>query len=331
MTTLKEIAKRANVSVMTVSRVVKNSGYVNAETRKLIEAVIKELDYRPNEIARSLHRSSTNNILLVVPDIENPFFAEMIKGTTTVLRQHGYQSIFADSDGEIGNEKEIAERALSRIVDGVILYCPRAESAYFDFLSARVPLLVVDRRITSHAVDHIYIDNKPSAEAAVDYLIANGHRDIGLIGGPQNVLANLRRKSGYLASLKAHGIPVNDQFMFFCGFEFEDGVSAFEYFSQMEHRPTAYFATNDLMALGFIQQAHEKGLAIPSDISVVGFDNIAMSRLISPALTTVDNPRHDMGALAAFRMLKKLDPTVEVPQFSLTNRMVIRGSVRNIT
>ncbi|MBS1183683.1 MAG: transcriptional regulator, LacI family [Proteobacteria bacterium] len=315
---------------MTVSRVVKNSGYVNTETRKLIEAVIKELDYRPNEIARSLHRSSTNNILLVVPDIENPFFAEMIKGTTTVLRQYGYQSIFADSDGEIGNEKAIADRALSRIVDGVILYCPRAEAAYFDFLSARIPLLVVDRRIASHAVDHIYIDNKPSAQAAVDYLIANGHRDIGLIGGPQNVLANLRRKSGYLASLKAHDIPVTDQYMFFCGFEFEDGVSAFDYFWRMERRPSAYFATNDLMALGFIQQAHEKGLAIPGDFSVVGFDNIAMSRLISPALTTVDNPRRDMGALAAFRMLRKLDPTVEVPQFEMTNRMVIRGSVRNI-
>jgi DNA-binding LacI/PurR family transcriptional regulator len=316
---------------MTVSRVVKNSGYVNADTRKLIEAVIKELDYRPNEIARSLHRSSTNNILLVVPDIENPFFAEMVKGTTTVLRQHGFQSIFADSDGEIDNEKEITERALSRIVDGVILYCPRAESAYFDFLSARIPVLVVDRRITSHAVDHIYIDNKPSAQAAVDYLIANGHRDIGLIGGPQNVLANLRRKSGYLAALKAHDIPIVDEHMFFCGFEFEDGVSAFDYFSRMSRPPTAYFATNDLMALGFVQQAHEKGLSIPGDCSIVGFDNIAMSRLISPALTTVDNPRHDMGALAAYRMLKKLDASVEVPRFDLANQLIIRGSVRDIS
>lgn len=315
---------------MTVSRVVKNSGYVNAETRKLIEAVIKELDYRPNEIARSLHRSSTKNVLLVVPDIENPFFAEMVKGTTTVLRQHGFQSIFADSDGLIDNEKEIAERALSRIADGVILYCPRAESAYLDFLSARIPLLVVDRRITSHSVDHIYIDNKPSAEAAVDYLIANGHRDIGLIGGPQNVLSNLRRKSGYLASLKAHGIPIVDEYMFFCGFEFDDGVSAFSYFSRLQRPPTAYFATNDLMALGFVQQAHEKGLSIPGDVSVVGFDNIAMSRVISPALTTVDNPRYDMGALAAYRMLKKLDADVEVPSFDLTNQLVVRGSVRNI-
>lgn len=316
---------------MTVSRVVKNSGYVNADTRKAIEAVIKEMDYRPNEIARSLHRSRTNNILLVVPDIENPFFAEMVKGTTTVLRQHGFQSIFADSDGEIDNEKEIAERALSRVVDGVILYCPRAESAYFDFLSARLPVLVVDRRIASHAVDHIYIDNKPSAQAAVEYLIINGHRHIGLIGGPQNVLANLRRKSGYLAALKTHDIPVIDDYMFFCGFEFEDGVSACDYFMRMPHPPTAYFATNDLMALGFVQQAHEKGLSIPSDYSIIGFDNIAMARLISPALTTVDNPRYDMGALAAHRMLKKLDPSIQVPQFELTNQLVIRNSVRNVS
>lgn len=330
MTTLKDIARLANVSVMTVSRVVKNSGYVNSNTRKIVESVIAELDYRPNEIARSLHKSRTNNILLVIPDIENPFFSEMIKGTENVLSQHGFRSIFADTDGRIDNEKEIAERALGRIADGVILYCPRAETAYLEFLSARIPVLVVDRRVTSDSVDHIYVDNKNSAQKAVEYLIENGHRDIGLIGGPQNVMANLRRKTGYLAALKKHGIPINDRYLFFCGFSFEDGVTAFEYFSKLERRPTAYFSTNDVMALGFIQQALENGLSIPGDASIVGFDNISFSRLISPPLTTVDNPRRNMGALAAYRMLNRLGKTTEIPAFDLTSDLIVRGSVRRI-
>lgn len=315
---------------MTVSRVVKKSGYVNSNTRAIVESAIAELDYRPNEVARSLHRSSSNNILLVIPDIENPFFSEMIKGTENVLRQHGFRSIFADTDGRIENEKEIADRALGRFVDGVILYCPRAETAYLEFLSARIPVLVVDRRVTSESVDHIYVDNKESAQNAVEYLIENGHRDIGLIGGPQNVLANLRRKSGYLAALKKRGIPVNDQYLFFCGFSFEDGVAAFGYFSKLKRRPTAYFATNDVMAFGFIQQARENGLSIPDDVSIVGFDNISVSRLISPPLTTVDNPRRNMGALAAYRLLSRLGKTTEIPTFDLTSTLIVRSSVRRV-
>ncbi len=328
MATLKDIAKRANVSAMTVSRVVKNNGYVKSETRKRIEAAIEELDYRPNEIARSLVRSRTDNIFLIVPDIENPFFPEMIKGTEAVLREHGFKSIFADTDGRIENEKQVCDHALSRIVDGVILYTPRSETAYLEFLAARIPLLVVDRRVASDTVDHIYYDNKPSAQKAVEYLIENGHRTIGLIGGPENVLANLRRKSGYLAAFRKHGITVRDDLMLSSGFSFEDGAAAFRYFWNLAERPTAYFATNDVMALGFLQEAQEQGASVPTDFSIIGFDNIAISRLISPPLTTVNNPRRQMGALAAYRLLKRLGRNVEIPEFDLSSDLVIRGSVR---
>lgn len=315
---------------MTVSRVVKNSGYVNPDTRKRIEAVIAELDYRPNEIARSLLRSRTNNIFLVVPDIENPFFPEMIKGTEMVLRRHGYTSIFADTDGKIEVEKQVCDRALSRIVDGVILYTPRAAASYLQFIGSRMPLLVVDRRVTSDGVDYIYLDNKPSAQKAVEYLIDNGHRKIGLIGGPDNVLANLRRKSGYLAALKKHGIEVRADFMLSTGFSFEDGAEAFRHFWKLAERPTAYFATNDVMALGFIQEAQEQGASVPADFSIVGFDNIAVSRLISPPLTTVNNPRQRMGMLAAYRLLARLGEAVEIPEYDLSSDLIIRGSVRPI-
>lgn len=315
---------------MTVSRVVKNSGYVSSDTRKRVEAAIEELDYRPNEIARSLLRSRTNNIFLIVPDIENPFFPEMIKGTETVLRRHGFTSIFADTDGKIDVEEQMCDRALSRIVDGIILYTPRSGTSYLESLGSRVPLVVVDRRVTSESVDYIYLDNKPSAQKAVEYLIENGHRTIGLIGGPDNVLANLRRKSGYTAALKKHDIAIRDDLMLSTGFSFEDGAAAFRYFWAHAERPTAYFATNDVMALGFIQEAQEQGASVPADFSIVGFDNIAVSRLISPPLTTVNNPRHRMGALAAYRLLARLGEAVEIPKYELSSNLIVRGSVRPI-
>ena len=328
--TLRDIAAKANVSIMTVSRVIKNSGYVNRETRKRVEAAIEEMDYRPNEIARSLVHSRTNNIMLIVPDIENMFFCEMVKGTERILRQHGFQSIFADTDGQIKLEKEFADRALSHMVDGIIFYCPRADGTYLESISGRMPTIVVDRRVQSNTVEQIYIDNKPGAARAVEYLLQNGHRRIGLIEGPENVLANLRRREGYVSALQKHRVPLDERYIFAGDFSFENGQAAFTYFSRLPDRPTAYFATNDLMALGFIQQAQDNSVVIPGDLSIIGFDNVTVSRLISPQLTTVNNPKHRMGALAAYRLLNKLGEAVEIPKYDLVNELVVRGSVRSI-
>lgn len=330
MATLRDIARKANVSIMTVSRVIKNSGYVNKDTRRRVEAAIEEMDYRPNEIARSLVNSRTNNIMLIVPDIENMFFCEMLKGTEKILRQHGFQSIFADTEGQIKDEKEFADRALSHMVDGIIFYCPRADSTYLESISTKIPTVVVDRRVQSELVDQIYIDNKLGAMRAVDYLFQNGHRKIGLIEGPENVLANLRRRDGYVSALQKHKIAPDEKYIFSGDFSFENGQAAFAYFSALPDRPTAYFATNDLMALGFIQQAQDNDVSIPGDLSIIGFDNISISRLISPQLTTVNNPKHRMGALAAYRLLNKLGESIEIPKYDLTNELVIRASVRSV-
>jgi DNA-binding LacI/PurR family transcriptional regulator len=315
---------------MTVSRVIKNSGYVNKDTRRRVEAVIEEMDYRPNEIARSLVHSRTNNMMLILPDLENMFFCEMVKGTERILRQYGFQSIFGDTDGQIKHEKEFADRALSHMVDGIIFYCPRADATYLESISTKMPTVVVDRRVQSDLVDQIYIDNKPGATKAVEYLLQNGHRRIGLIEGPENVLANLRRRDGYVSALQKYRIPLDERYIFSGDFSFENGQAAFTYFWALPDRPTACFATNDLMALGFIQQAQDNNVAIPGDLSIIGFDNIAISRLISPQLTTVNNPKHRMGALAAYRLLKKLGESVEIPKYNLANELVIRGSVKSI-
>jgi DNA-binding LacI/PurR family transcriptional regulator len=328
MATLKDIATQANVSIMTVSRVIKNSGYVNKETRKRIEAVIEELNYRPNGIAQSLVLKKTNNVLIIVPDIENFFFAEMLKGSESVFRRYGINVLFANSDGLINTEKQLVELGLSHIVDGLILYVPRVEDAFLELICRYIPTVVIDRRIRSEKVPQVYLDNKSGAMKAIEYLVLQGHRKIGLIEGPENVLANLRRKEGYIAALQKNGIEINEKYIFEGDFSFEEGQDAFEYFSKLPDGPSAFFATNDVMALGFIQQAQEHGVSIPDDYSIIGFDNISTSRLITPQLTTVNHPKKDMGELAAYKLLKLLGIEVEIPDYVLTNDLVIRNSVK---
>jgi DNA-binding LacI/PurR family transcriptional regulator len=331
MATLKDIALKANVSIMTVSRVIKNSGHVNKDTRKRIEAVIEELNYRPNGIAQSLVNKKTNSVLIIVPDLENFFFAEMLKGSEKILRHYGINVLYANSDGRIKIEKKLAERVLARMADGLILFCPRVEDDFLERTCRSVPTVVVDRKVRYESVPQIYLDNKSGAAKAIEYLFKQGHRKIGLIEGPENALVNLRRKEGYLAALRKHRIALNESYIFTGDFSFEEGQLAFDYFSKLSDRPTAYFSTNDVMALGFIQQAQENNVSIPGDMSIIGFDNISVSRLINPRLTTVNHPKSKMGELAAFRMLKMLGVEISnIPAYDLTNELIIRNSVSRL-
>jgi DNA-binding LacI/PurR family transcriptional regulator len=331
MATLKDIASRANVSIMTVSRVIKNSGYVGKETRKRVEAAIEEFNYRPNGLAQSLVTKKTNNVLIIIPDVENFFFAEMLKGSERILRKHGINVLFGDSCGRIDREKSLVDLAMSRVVDGVIAYVPRVDDDYLALVNKEIPLIVIDRKVRFDDVPQVYLDNWQGAIRAIDYLISNGHRNIGLIEGPESVLANLRRKEGYVSALKKHGITVDEEYIFEGDFSFEEGKEAFDYYYNLRTPPTAVFATNDVMALGFIQQAQEKNVSIPDKFSIIGFDNILFSRLITPQLTTVDHPKNDMGELAAYKLLKILGSDIEVPEFNLKNELIIRNSVKNIS
>ena len=327
MATLKDIAEKANVSTMTVSRAIKNSGYVNKETRKRIEEAIEEFNYRPNALAQSLVTRKTNNVLIIVPDIENFFFAEMIKGSERILRKNGINVLFGDSSGRINREKSLVNLGMSKIVDGIIVCVPRSDDEYLKMVSREIPLVVVDRKVRFAEVSHVYLDNWSGAVKAIDYLIGKGHKKIGLIEGPENILANLRRKEGFVSALTKHGIPVNEEYIYVGDFSFEDGRDAFNYFSKLSNPPTAVFATNDVMALGFIQQAQENNVSIPEDFSIIGFDNILISKLINPQLTTINHPKNDMGEFAAYTLLRMLGFEIEIPEYTLKNELVERNSV----
>jgi len=332
MVTLKEIAERANVSTMTVSRALQKPESVNTETRNKIEAIANEMAYRPNALAQSLVLKRTNNILVIIPDLGNFFFPEMLTSTSEVMKKYGMNILIASSFGRISEEKRLLDMGLTRNVDGVILFVPRVESEYLVRIGSQFPIVVTDRLFESDVVKQVYLDTKEGAKEAVEYLISMGHKQIGLIEGPESVQANLNRKDGFCEALENNGIKIETRDVFEGDYSFQEGREALDYFvSRPQDIPTAYFATNDVMALGFIQRATEKGYSIPKDFSIIGFDNSQISYLTTPQLTTVDHPKKQMGALAAYEMLTMLGVKVEeTPEYDLKNKLIIRNSVAQI-
>lgn len=329
MVTLKDIAEKAKVSTMTVSRVVKNPEMVNIKTRLKVEAVINELNYQPNANARRLVLQKTNTILIIIPDISNFFFSEMIESSSQILKQYGYNVIFANSYGFENEEKRLIEMGLSKIVDGIILYVPRSNSNYLDQTGKNIPIVVIDRQFESDSVGQIYIDNLEGARKGVQYMLSMGHRRIGLIEGPEEVQVNYRRKLGYIKALEEQGIDYDEELIFKGDFSFTEGRVAYNYFSKLDNPPTALFATNDVMALGFIQKAQENGVNIPDDYSILGFDNIRMGNMIVPALTTVNHPKRRMGKMAAYKILELLGEKItNMETVELTNDLIFRNSIK---
>ena len=332
MVTLKEIAKRVNVSSMTVSRALQKPESVNTETRNKIKAIANEMGYHPNALAQSLVRKRTNNILVIIPDLGNFFFPEMIASTSEILKKYGMNILIASSFGKISEEKRLLNMGLTRNVDGVIIFVPRVEPEYLIQVGLQFPVVVTDRLFESDVVKQIYLDTRDGAKKAVEYLISMGHKKIGLIEGPESVQANLSRKNGFCEAMIKNGLAFDPSDVFEGDYSFQEGREAFDYFiSRSENVPTAYFSTNDVMALGFIQRAVEKGYSIPKDFSVIGFENSGISYITTPQLTTVDHPKKQMGYLAAYEMLRMLGVNVEEqPVFELTNTLIIRDSVAKI-
>lgn len=329
MVTLRDIAESAGVSVMTVSRALQKPDNVNEKTRKRIEAIALQMGYRPNALAQSLIRNRTNNVLVIIPDMGNFFFPEMITNISSILRQYGQNVLIASSFGQISEEKRLLEMACSKMVDGVIMLVPRVESEYLEEVGNQFPLVVTDRHFKSEHTKQVYLDDSEGAEKAVDYLISKGHRHIGLIEGPESVQVNLRRKIGFCTALKKHQLDVDTADVYEGDYSFQEGKDAFEYFHSRPDSPTAYFATNDVMAIGFIQSATERKIVIPRDYSIIGFDNSTISTFSSPALTTIDHPKSLMGVLAAWDLLVLMGFSVEIPEIFLSNELVIRSSVAN--
>ena len=305
--TQKDVARAAGVSQATVSMVLSGgSASIPAETWAKITKAAKDLGYVPNRFAQALKTKRSMTIACIVPDITNPFYPSLIRGIQSVADGHSYDVIAVNTDGTPERERNFLDWARQGRVDGVIgVFFTLRASDFAPLLEAGVPVVRIEssrKRGGDLPIDDIYVDSRAAAQAVTEYLIARGRKRIALVagrGGPQ-----AHRTEGYRTALAKHGYPehivIDDEFSEVGGTRAANAILAGDF------KPTAIFAANDLMAIGVMQALRDRGISIPAEIAVAGFDDISAARLVTPSLTTVAQFQCDMGVKAAQILMERL-------------------------
>lgn len=307
MTTIREVAERAGVSTMTVSRVINKSGYISPATRARVEAAIAELGYVPNALARSLRFKQTHSLALVVTDITNPFFTTIARGVEDVASQRGFSVIFCNTDESEAKQVEYLNVLVRKQVDGVLLVPARSTDEPIHFLNRRqVPVVVLDRRVSSCIVDSVRGDSEGGAYALMRLLLELGHRRIALLNGPTEVSTAADRLAGYCRALAEAGLGCDERLIFPGRFTLEAGRRMAQEALELSPRPTAFFATNNFIAIGAYRALRAAGLTVPDDISLVAFDDLPSALMLEPFLTVASQPAYEMGRRATELLLDRL-------------------------
>ena len=325
MTTIRDVAKLADVSVATVSRVINDKGYVNKDTKNRVEAAIQALDYRPNDVARSLFKGKSKMIALFVPDIKNPFFPELAWAVEDISNQHGYTFILCNTDNN--NKKEITYlQALSqKSIDGIILVSSTMSSTQMKGI--KVPMIALDRKMESDLIS-VTVNNREGARQAVQYLKQTGCQRIAHIAGPETVSSAIHRLGGYVDEVKndawftSHYIRAGDYSM----------DKAFEETKQLleiEPDVDGIFVANDVMGVGVLKAIKALNKRVPKDISVISFDGIELGTITTPSLTTMAQPIYHIGKRAAEILIQKIEhPKTKVQSEEHEVTLTIRESTR---
>ena len=328
-----DVAQLAGVSVATVSRTLARPEVVIEETRLRVLAAVRDTGYMPNVSARNLRARKTMVVLVAVPDIANPFFAEVLQGIDDTLSVAGYGLIIANLAGSPDKEARYVDLVCAGQADGVLLLCGHVmRSPDRDLRDAHVPLVAACEYIPRENFPQVTIDNVGTAREAVEHLIELGHTSIAYLSGPKSNILEQQRLEGYLQALREAGIAIDAGLILPGDFTFRAGVEAGRALlaRQPVARPTALFAANDEMAIGLIKTVHAAGLQIPDDLSVVGFDGIAYADYCEPTLTTIVQPRRDLGATAAAELIALMTNGRAAPQkdIKLPATLTLRDSTR---
>ncbi|WP_413285672.1 DNA-binding transcriptional regulator CytR [Vibrio sp. MA40-2] len=329
MATMKDVAQLAGVSTATVSRALMNPEKVSASTRKRVEDAVLEAGYSPNSLARNLRRNESKTIVTIVPDICDPYFTEIIRGIEDAATEHGYLVLLGDSGMQQKRESSFVNLVFTKQADGMLLL---GTDLPFDVSKPEQknlpPLVMACEYAPELELPTVHIDNLTSAFEAVNYLTQMGHKKIAQISGPEESALCKFRHQGYQQALRRAGIALNSAYCTSSNFTFEGGAKALRKLQSLPDAPTAIFCHNDTMAIGAIQEAKKLGLRVPQDISLVGFDDIQFSQYCDPPLTTVSQPRYEIGRQAMLMMLELLKGRdVRAGSRLLETQLVIRNSV----
>lgn len=304
---IKDVAEAAGVSTATVSRALSNPDRVSEATRAIVLQAVEKTGYRVNHAARNLRRQQTGGIVILVPNLANPFFSQILSGIASVMTPAGYNVLIADTR-QAEDASHIQAYLQNNQADGLIVLDANLPQDILNLENYdHPPIVFACEWINNDNRPKVIIDNAYGAKLAIDHLVELGHTEIGHVMGPPDNILTTTRAEGARAALQSHGLKWRPDWFFVGDFTLASGAAAAQRWLAMEDRPTAVFCSSDAMACGFIGELHQRGVHVPDEISVIGFDDIDIAAHFVPNLTTIAQPRSDIGKTAAHRLLSMLN------------------------
>lgn len=328
MATIQDVAAKAGVSVATVSRVINNSNAVAKKSIDKVNQAIQELGYQPNFLARDLRRAETNRILVLLQTISNPYYATIVKGIEDIAQKYNYNIMLCNTDSDMKREKAYIDMLGKKVVEGAIFLDTEMKTEELNAVAQYNHVVLCCEYVPGIHISHVMIDNYTAAKNIVRHLISLGHTRIGLIGGDKHLSSTSLRFQGYLDAQKEAQITIDEELIFWseCS-SFRMGMRGMESLLYTSKRPTAIFAMSDILAIGAMKTIGNKGLSIPEDIAVAGFDGIEYAAVTMPGLTTVVQPTYEMGCTAMEILIKEMkSDTKNIQEIVLEHEVVIRES-----
>lgn len=305
---IRNIAEKAGVSIATVSRVLNHPETVAESTRKAIEEIIESEEYVPNWFARGLNLNKTGTIGLMLPNLLDNASMEIAKGVEDVAHQKGYTTLICNVENDIEKERKYLRILIQRQVEGIVMVHPSLGDKDFNLLKEhKIPSVIIGENNHVNGTHTVTIDSRGAAKKAVEHLIEIGYSKIAMVCGEIPKEENLNKKRGYKDALSDAGIKYDKSLVIETPNTIEGGYMAAKKLIEMENRPRAVFATSDILAFGIMDSVNDNDLRIPEDIAVLGFDNVRMSNLVTPKLSTVEKPLHKMGVMGARLLIDFID------------------------
>ena len=332
--TIKDVAKKANVSIATVSRILNNKPGFSEKTKQKVLKVIEELGYQPNAVARGLVNKRTETIGVLIPKVSNMLAAEILNGIDDFAHHLGLSVIVCNTDSNGKRTMDYLRILAEKRIDGIIFVSEMVTDAYYQaILEMKVPVVLVSTISYQFPLPYVKVDDRHAAFSATDYLIRQGHRKIAMITGSESdPVAGIPRIEGYKSALSLNGLDINEKWIVnAANFGYEDGIRAMEEIISRELEITAIFASSDELAAGAISKAFQQGIAIPGQLSIIGYDNTKLAEMVVPPLTAVSQPLYEMGKTAARMLFDMIESGKRIMESRIMPHTIVeRQTVRMI-
>ena len=328
MANIKDVALHAGVSVTTVSHVVNGTRFVSEVVRQRVEAAVRELGYVPSAVARSLKHNTTRTFGMVIPNNSNPYFAEIIQGVEARCFAAGYNVILCNSNDDPERQAAYLRVLAEKRIDGLIFVVTGSDAVVRATLGGiNTPLVLLDREVSGVSSDLVEVNHVLGSQMATEHLLELGHPRVACISGPPGLSPSSQRRAGWKDALEKAGVERKESDLARGDFTARGGYLAMQTLLKRRPRPTAVFACNDLMAVGALTAAREAGIAVPQQLSIVGFDDIELAAFSAPPLTTVAQPKLEIGTLAAELLLERVSASrSESRRVILDPKIKVRGT-----